>query len=79
MQRLVTVTKKEESNGMQIVADVFWSIWIIMLVAGDPIFNWGFGEHYSLTHFLVTRVTTGLRVPIIAWVAYHFLVAHKNS
>lgn len=79
MQRLVTVTEKEEANTVQIAADIFWVIWVVMLIVGDPIFNWGFGEKYSLTHFLVTRVTTGLRVPIIAWVAYHFLVAHKSN
>lgn len=79
MQRLVTVTEREESSKVQVFADIFWIIWVVMLVVGDPIFNWGFGEKYSLTHFLVTRITTSMRVPIIAWVAWHFIVAHKGS
>lgn len=79
MQRLVTVSEREDANMVMIIADAFWAVWVAMLVIGDPIFNWVFGEQYSLTHFLVSRVTTSLRVPIIAWVAWHFIVAHKSS
>ena len=64
---------------MLVFFDISWWIWIGWLVIGDSVANFAFGEQYSLTHFLVTRVATSLRVPIIAWVAYHFLVAHSRS
>lgn len=59
--------------------EVYWAFWVAMLVVGDPIANWVFGEQYTDTHFLVTRVSVSLRVPIIAWVAYHFLVTHVKT
>lgn len=64
---------------MQLFWECFWALWIAMLVVGDPIANWVFGEQYTDTHFLVTKVSVALRVPIIAWVGYHFLVVHTKS
>jgi hypothetical protein len=62
-----------------VFADLFWSVWVVMLIVGDPILNFAYGEQYSLTHFLVTRIVTSFRVPILAWTAYHFLIAHTNK
>ncbi len=64
--------------------DIWWSIWFLMLVVGDPIANW-LGNHYKVgdgytdTHFLVTHINYGLRIAVLAWLAYHFLIAHKVS
>jgi hypothetical protein len=66
-------------SAVQLFWECFWWTWILMLIVGDPIANWVFGEQASDTHFLVTHVSVSLRVPIIAWVAWHFLVAHPRS
>lgn len=63
---------------------IFWSIWFLMLVVGDPIASWlgqhsGKGDGYTDTHLLVTHINYGLRVAVIAWLSYHFLVQHVSS
>jgi len=47
-----------------------------MLIVGDPLWIWIGGEKATDTHFLVTIIPYGVRIAILAWVAYHFLVAH---
>jgi hypothetical protein len=64
---------------MAIAAAVFWWIWLAMVLIGDPLFIHLGGEKASDTHFLVTHITYGLRVGILAWLAYHFLIAHTRS
>lgn len=64
--------------------EIFWSIWFLMLVVGDPIASYlgqhdGQGDGYTDTHLLVTHINYGLRVAVIAWLAYHFLVQHRLS
>lgn len=60
----------------------FWVIWLVMLVVGDPIAMWlgnrgHVGDDYTDTHLLVTHISMGLRVAVLAWLAYHFLVQHR--
>lgn len=64
---------------VQVFWDVFWLVWLLMLVVGDPIASWVFGEKATDTHFLATHISVSLRVPIIAWVAYHFIVVHVKG
>lgn len=70
---------RPKGNRVFIFASVFWAIWLAMLVIGDPLWTFLGGEKYSDTHFLVVRIGMGLRVGILAWLAYHFLVAHRKS
>lgn len=69
----------ERRTPVQVFFEVFWAIWLAMLVVGDPIANFVFGEKTSTTHFLATHISVSLRVPIIAWIAWHFLVVHVRS
>ena len=69
----------EKRTRMALFWEIFWAIWLAMLVVGDPIANWVFGEKDTDTHFLVTHISVSLRVPIIAWVAWHFIVVHVRS
>lgn len=79
-ERLAVVSPpKPRRTSVQVFWDVWWAVWVAMLLIGDPIANWVFGEQATDTHFLVTKVSESLRVPIIAWVAYHFLVAHRRT
>lgn len=71
--------QKRRRTKVQLFADIFWGIWLAMLVVGDPILNFVYGEQYSATHFLVTKISESFRVPIIAWIAWHFIVAHVKS
>ena len=57
----------------------FWGLWVAMLVIGDPLFIWIGGEKASDTHFLTTIIPYGVRIGILAWVAYHFLVQHVRG
>jgi hypothetical protein len=69
----------EKRTRVQMFWEVFWAVWLAMLVIGDPIANFVFGEKTSDTHFLVTHISVSLRVPIIAWIAWHFLVVHVKA
>ena len=64
---------------MPLAAVVYWSVWFVMLVAGDPLWIAFSGERASDTHFLVTHISYGLRIAVLAWLAYHFLVAHARG
>lgn len=61
------------------IALVFWSVWLIMLVAGDPLLIWIGGEKLSDTHFLASHIPVGIRAGILGWLLYHFLVQHVSS
>lgn len=70
---------------MRLFWTFFWWIWLAMLAIGDPIASW-LGEHkykvgddFTDTHLLVTHINYGLRVAVLAWLAYHFLVQHRLS
>lgn len=69
----------EKRTRVQMFFEVAWAVWIAWLLVGDSIANFVFGERTTLTHFLVTHISVSLRVPIIAWVAWHFLVVHVKS
>lgn len=64
---------------MQMFWEVFWIIWFAMLIIGDPIANFVYGEKASDTHFIVTHLSVGLRAGVLGWVTYHFLVSHIRS
>lgn len=36
-------------------------------------------DSWTLTHYISSDIPISIRVAIIAWLAWHFLVAHKNS
>lgn len=62
----------------------WWIVWIAMLIVGDPIAKllgdkYKVGDRFTDTHFLVTHISMGLRIAILAWMLYHFLVLHKVS
>ena len=61
---------------MNVGALVYWSIWLTMLVVGDPLWIELGGEKASDTHFLAEYIPIGVRAGILGWLAYHFLVAH---
>jgi hypothetical protein len=73
---LIHVEPRRRRTRVQLFADIFWGTWLAMLVVGDPILNFAYGEQYSDTHFLVTHISVGLRAGILGWVTYHFLVTH---
>ena len=62
----------------------FWLLWLLELVLVDPLCvylgkRYGVGDKFTDTHFLVIHIPMGLRVAIIAWMAYHFFIAHQTS
>lgn len=69
----------EKRTRVALFFEVAWWVWIGWLIVGDSIANFVFGERTTLTHFLATHISVSLRVPIIAWVAYHFLVVHLRG
>jgi hypothetical protein len=69
----------EKRSRVALFFEVFWAVWLGMLVIGDPIANFIFGEKTSTTHFLATHISVSLRVPIISWIAWHFLVVHVKG
>lgn len=36
-------------------------------------------DSWTLTHVLSVLIPVGIRVALIAWLAFHFLIQHKNS
>ena len=61
---------------MNIWSTTYWSIWLAMLVIGDPLWIHFGGEKASDTHMLSEYIPIGIRAGILGWLAYHFLVAH---
>lgn len=35
-------------------------------------------DNWTLTHFISVLVPMSFRVALLAWLAYHFLIVHKN-
>lgn len=64
---------------MQVFFDIFWAVWALMLLVGDPIALWLGGERATDTHFLASHISLQIRVPILAWVVWHFIVVHRNG
>lgn len=60
-------------------AVVYWSIWLAMLVIGDPVWEKIGGEKLTDTHFLSAHIPVGIRAGILGWLAYHFLVQHVSG
>lgn len=61
-----------------------WVVWLAYIVIVDPIAVWfgrrdHVGDEYTDTHFLAIHIPMGLRVAILAWLAYHFLIAHRTG
>jgi hypothetical protein len=75
----LAIVQPGRRSRVQVFWDVFWSVWALMLLLGDPIALWTGGEKATDTHFLVTHVNLGLRAGIIGWVAWHFLVTHPRT
>jgi hypothetical protein len=76
---LIAPNTLERRSRVALFFEVFWAAWVAMLLIGDPIANWVFGENDTATHFLATHISVSLRVPIIAWVAWHFVVVHVRG
>lgn len=36
-------------------------------------------DNWTLTHFMATTIPIGLRAAFLAWLAWHFLIQHKNG
>lgn len=64
---------------MTIFALIYWSIWLAMLVIGDPALMAFGGEKLSDTHFLAVHIPIAIRAGILGWLVYHFLVQHVSS
>lgn len=69
----------ERRTRVQMFFEISWAVWLGWLVVGDSIANFVFGEKTTATHFLATHISVSLRVPILAWVAWHFLVVHVKG
>lgn len=69
----------ERRTRVQLFFEVFWAVWLGMLLIGDPVANFVFGEKTTATHFLATHISVSLRVPAIAWIAWHFIVVHVKG
>lgn len=69
----------EKRTRVEIFFEVAWAVWFGWLVAGDALANFVFGEKTTATHFLATHISVSLRVPIIAWITWHFLVVHVKG
>ena len=61
---------------MNVGALAYWSLWLAMLVVGDPLWEHFGGEQATDTHFLSAHIPIGLRAGILGWLVYHFLVQH---
>lgn len=71
-------------NALRVFFEYWWILWFLMLVVGDPIAVWlgkrnHVGDSYTDTHFIATHISMGLRVAILAWLAYHILIAHQRG
>ena len=64
---------------MNVGALVYWSIWMAMLVVGDPLWEWTSGEQATDTHFLALYIPPALRAGILGWLIYHFMVQHLKG
>ena len=64
---------------MTVFAAVYWSVLSVALVAGDVVINAVGGEKASYTHYLAVHVPVAIRVALLAWVVYHFLVQHVTG
>ena len=58
---------------------IYWSLWLIMLVIGDPLLMQIGGEKLSDTHFLAAHIPVAIRAGLLGWLVYHFLVQHVSS
>lgn len=63
---------------------IYWTLWLLMLVIGDPIAVWlghrdKVGDKYSDTHYLVVVLGTPVIASVIVWLAIHFLIVHRNG
>lgn len=61
-----------------------WAGWLLYFAVIEGIGIWhevkdGRGDGETFTHFIATQVPIGMRVALIAWLAYHFVWVHKNS
>ena len=59
---------------------VFWWIYFAV-VEGYGIYHEvkAHTDNYTLTHFIAVILPIGLRVAFLAWLAYHFLIAHPRG
>ena len=64
---------------MTVGSMAYWSLWLAMLVVGDPLWEHFGGETATDTHYLSEYIPIGLRAGILGWLVYHFLVQHVKG
>lgn len=60
-----------------------WSVWFIYfgIFEGIGIYREVVrhqNDSWTLTHFIAVTIPIGMRVALLAWLAYHFIWEHKN-
>lgn len=60
---------------------VVWTFWIAFFLVAEGVGIWHEdvghgGDGWTFTHYLASHMPVGLRVALLAWLAYHFLVKH---
>lgn len=61
---------------MSLFAAIYWSVVLALTALGDVIINLIGGEKASYTHYLAIHIPVGVRVALLAWLVYHFLIQH---
>lgn len=61
-----------------------WASWFLYFAAieGIAVYNEiakGKGDGETLTHFIASQLPIGVRIALIAWLAYHFIWVHKHT
>lgn len=57
----------------------FWGTLIVVFLIADTSVSLAGHEELTLTHFLAVRVPMAIRVPLLAWLLYHFLFQHIHG
>lgn len=61
-----------------------WAGWFLYFGAFEGVaiyLDWKrhLGEDLTLTHFIATHLSVGIRVALLAWLVYHFIFVHKYT
>lgn len=63
--------------------DYLWVIWWVYFAVVEGIGIYHEYKHHTddwtLTHVISVVIPISLRVAFLAWLAYHFLIAHKSN
>lgn len=62
----------------------YWAGIILYFAVGEAIAMWHevrdhAGDGWTFTHFLASQIPMSLRIPLLAWVVYHFVWVHLNG